>query len=328
MKRSKRSTEEYIILALSGGAFLAIFPFAIYRIYISDWVIAILDTVAVIGTALLFNYVRKTGNTETPGKILAYLCLIVVFITIVLKGSQQLLWIYPALTASFFLLTPYVAAVFSAIILILIGMVIWSEVTLFTAIEFYVSALATLIFSYAFADRMRYQHKQLVHLATKDPLTGAGNRRAMEQKLMEMMSHQRRNQDTPASLIIMDLDEFKKINDLHGHSVGDEILVEFVQTLESRIRSSDSLYRFGGEEFVVIAENTELSDGTKLAEQLRCSVSSSEVLKKYEVTISVGTAQFLKCETAFEWLGRADKAMYQAKDAGRNTCCVAESILI
>lgn len=327
MVKSKRSTEEYIILTLSGGACVAILPFAIYRVVIADWAVALLDIIAVLGTGILYRYVHKTGQTDIPGKILACLCLIVVFTTVYLKGSQQILWIYPALTATFFLITPRTAATISALFLVLIGFVIWPEINLFTAIEFYVSASATLMFSYAFADRMRHQHRQLEHLATKDPLTGAGNRRALEEKLMEMMTHQRRNQDIPASLILMDLDKFKDVNDNFGHAVGDEILVEFVQMVEDRVRTSDTVFRFGGEEFVVIAENTQLKDATNLAEKLRSEVIENPVLAKYNVTISVGTAQFDKYETAFEWLGRADKAMYQAKDAGRNTCCVAKSPL-
>lgn len=327
MIKAKRSTEEYIILTLSGGACVAILPFAFYRVIIADWAVALLDIIAVIGTGILFRYVYKTGKTAFPGKLLACLCLVVVFTTVYLKGSQQILWIYPALTATFFLITPRTAAAISGIFLILLGIVMWPEISLFTTIEFYVSATATLMFSYAFADRMRYQHRQLEQLATKDPLTGAGNRRALEEKLMEMMTHQRRNQDIPASLILMDLDKFKDINDTYGHAIGDEILVEFVLMLEDRIRASDTVFRFGGEEFVVIAENTQLQDATRLAETLRSEVTKNPVLAKYTVTISVGTAQFDKFETAFEWLGRADKAMYQAKDAGRNTCCVAESPL-
>ena len=328
MSNTKRTTEEYIILALSGGAGVAILPFAVYRFFIADWPIAILDSFAVLATGILFQYVYKTGKTDIPGKILAALCLGVVFTTVFLRGSQQILWIYPALTATFFLISPRTAAVVSSIFLVLLGIVVWQEITLFTLIEFYVSAIATLLFSYAFADRMRHQHKQLERLATKDPLTGAGNRRAMEQKLLDMMTHQRRNEDSPASMILMDLDKFKDINDKHGHSVGDDILVGFVKTIEERVRASDSIYRFGGEEFVVIAENTHLEDATRLAEELRVAVTSSQELSRFNVTISVGTAQVGQFESAFEWLGRADKAMYQAKDAGRNTCCVAEKAAV
>lgn len=321
--RAKRSTEEVIILTLSLGACIGVSPFFLYRLAIADWAVALLDGIAVLATALLFTYVYKTSKTKVAGRILSLICLIVVFATIYIRGAEQLLWVYPALTATFFLLTPKIAASLCALLLALIGMIVWSETSAFILFEFYVSAIATLLFSFAFADRMRDQNRKLVRLATKDPLTGANNRRAMEQKLLEMVAFSRRDQDTASSLILMDLDKFKEVNDKHGHQVGDNILVEFVKTVSNRIRSSDELYRFGGEEFVVIAENISFSDASTLADQLRVSVMNNPKLADYNVTISVGTAEFQSNETPFEWLGRADKAMYKAKDQGRNTCCVA-----
>lgn len=324
--RAKRSSEEVIILTLSLGASIGVSPFFLYRLSISDWVVALLDGLAVLATALLFIYVFKTGKTKVAGRILALICLTVVSATIYIRGPEQLMWIYPAMTATFFLLTPKFAASLCALLLALIGIIVWSETGAFILLEFYVSATATLLFSFAFADRMRDQNRKLVRLATKDPLTGANNRRAMEQKLLEMVAFSRRDQDTASSLILMDLDKFKEVNDKHGHQVGDNILVEFVNTVSNRIRSSDELYRFGGEEFVVIAENISFSDASTLADQLRIAVMDNPKLADYNVTISVGTAEFQSNETPFEWLGRADKAMYRAKDQGRNTCCVAEYI--
>ncbi len=318
-----RSTEEYIILTLSGVTCVCILPFAIYRITIGDWAIAVLDIFAVIISAILFTYVYRTHKTKIPSQILAFLSMSVVFGTIILKGSAQILWIYPALTAIFFLLPANVAAIFSAVVLISIGVVLRNELTLFFTIEFYVSAVATLIFSYAFADRMRKQQEQLTELATKDPLTEAGNRRAMEQKLLDIIAFQRRDQSKPSSLILMDLDKFKDINDNYGHAMGDDILVAFVQNIQGRIRATDRLYRFGGEEFVVVADNTPFKDAIGLAEELRLSVEKDGWLAQHNVTISVGTAKYEPFETAFEWLGRADRAMYQAKEQGRNNCCIA-----
>ena len=323
MTKPIRTTEEYIILSLSGLTTVSLLPFAVLRGFNGEWAIALLDSAAVIGCAVLFLHVFKTHETKIPGKIMAGICLLVLILTVQLKGTAQLNWTYPALTAVFFLITPKTAALLCSLCLMILGLMIWPQISLVQALTFYVSSIATITFVYAFADRMRKQQKQLLHLATKDPLTGAGNRRAMEQKLLEMMAFHRRNIKVPACLILMDLDKFKLINDEHGHNVGDDILVDFVRVIDGRIRESDSLYRFGGEEFVVIAENTALADGLSLAEELRSSVENSEMMRNYKVTISVGTAQYQPDETAFEWLGRADKAMYLAKDAGRNVCCVA-----
>ena len=323
MTKPIRTTEEYIILSLSGLTAVSLLPFSILRFINTEWSIALLDSGAVIGSAALFLHVFKTHETRLPGKIMAGICLLVLILTVQLKGPGQLNWAYPALTAVFFLISPKTAAFLCSSCLVVLGLMIWSQISLVQGLTFFISSFATITFVYAFADRMRKQQLQLMHMATKDPLTEAGNRRAMEQKLLDMMAFHRRNTKVPASLILMDLDKFKLINDEFGHNVGDEILVEFVRIIDDRIRESDSLYRFGGEEFVVIAESTGLADGLSLAEELRSSVENSGMMKKYKVTISVGTAQYQPSETAFEWLGRADKAMYLAKDAGRNVCCVA-----
>ncbi|MDC0601946.1 GGDEF domain-containing protein [Aliiglaciecola sp.] len=320
---AKRTTEEYIIMTLSGGSCLGILPFAVLRLLQQDWAVAALDVFAVIATSILFCYVFITHNTKTPARILAFLSMFVVFITVSLKGTEQLMWIYPALTAIFFLLPANLAAIYSVVVLSALAWVLRSEWTLFLALEFYISSSATLLFSYAFADRMRKQQEQLFELATKDPLTGAGNRRAMEQKLLDILAFQRREQGYPASLILMDLDNFKQVNDNYGHAKGDDILAAFVQTISQRIRATDRLYRFGGEEFVVIAENTSRKEAINLAEDLRSTVETDGWLAEHGITISVGTAKYEPQETAFEWLGRADQAMYQAKDLGRNNCCVA-----
>ncbi|GAB2687201.1 GGDEF domain-containing protein [Aliiglaciecola aliphaticivorans] len=319
----KRSAEESIILTLSGASSIGVLPFAIYRFLESDWAVACLDLFAVLALGSLFIYVYRTHNTQLPGRILAFVSMFVVFVTILLKGISQLMWIFPALTAVFFLLPANMAAIYSMLILFSIGYVLREQLTVFLALEFYVTAIATLLFSYAFSDRMRKQQQQLTELATCDPLTGAGNRRAMEQKMLEVIALQRKEHNSPVSLILMDLDNFKKVNDAYGHAKGDDILRVFVETLENSIRSSHDLYRFGGEEFVVIADNTPLKEAITLAEELRLAIEKEGWLAEHKITISIGTAKYSPHETAFEWLGRADRAMYQAKGLGRNNCCVA-----
>ena len=99
---------------------------------------------------------------------------------------------------------------------------------------------------------MHEQSEQLSLLIRKDPLTGVGNRRALEEKLDEYTASQQRTKIV-ASLIMIDLDHFKNINDVYGHIVGDQVLIKLTEIINSRIRISDNLYRFGGEEFVIIA---------------------------------------------------------------------------
>ncbi|UCX06170.1 GGDEF domain-containing protein [Shewanella glacialimarina] len=126
----------------------------------------------------------------------------------------------------------------------------------------------------------------------------------------------------PISVAIIDIDHFKRVNDNHGHLVGDKVLCELAQLLQSQMRSNDLLARWGGEEFVVILPNTTLDDAMELNERLRQFIASNNI-QGMELTISLGVAQYELKDTVHSLLDRADKALYEAKSAGRNRVVVA-----
>lgn len=159
-------------------------------------------------------------------------------------------------------------------------------------------------------------------LATKDPLTGVGNVRAMQGKLDKVVARFERNK-IPDSLVMLDLDRFKDVNDAHGHAVGDQILVRVAEVLRMRIRFTDSLYRIGGEEFLVVLEGQNLEQAAHLAEQLRTLIEANQLAPDRPVTISLGVAEITASESRSEWLARADAALYRAKNNGRNTTVLA-----
>lgn len=107
-----------------------------------------------------------------------------------------------------------------------------------------------------------------------------------------------------------------------GHNTGDRFLIEMTKLFKSRIRVSDSIYRFGGEEFIVLAENTGVKDAVILAEQLRTATESYKIKSDNMITVSIGVAELKENETDEQWIKRADKALFRAKDAGRNTVCI------
>jgi diguanylate cyclase (GGDEF)-like protein len=169
----------------------------------------------------------------------------------------------------------------------------------------------------------RRQLQALRQMANVDPLTGAGNRRAQSLKLATLQAIFRRNQ-TAASLLILDIDFFKQINDVHGHIVGDQVLVDLCDLLRRHTRATESLYRYGGEEFVLVAQQTGLEAAINLAEKLRQLVAQALFAAGVELTVSIGVAQ-LRCGEEPEcWLRRADAALYRAKKLGRNQVVVAE----
>lgn len=154
-------------------------------------------------------------------------------------------------------------------------------------------------------------------LALSDALTGVGNRRALQEHVRAGLSAAERGQ-APTSIILMDIDHFKPINDKHGHSGGDQVLVQMAQLLTDQLRGSDRLGRWGGEEFMVVAQATPMHAALELAERIRKAVAAFEFAHGDPVTLSLGVTQTLPGDTADSLVHRADKALYRAKNGGRN----------
>jgi diguanylate cyclase (GGDEF)-like protein len=171
----------------------------------------------------------------------------------------------------------------------------------------------------------------LEHETFTDPLTGIYNRRFMEQRLTEELSKARRY-NFQLSVLLLDLDYFKRVNDEHGHQAGDQLLIEFSAMVNAQLRDSDILARYGGEEFLIIAPNTGPAEAALLAERLRARTEAQGFLKDYEgiqqaelnITVSIGLASFGDDIDNEEILvGTADRNLYQAKNDGRNRIAAA-----
>ena len=153
--------------------------------------------------------------------------------------------------------------------------------------------------------------------ASIDRLTGTWNRRRLEETIASEMERFRRY-NQPLCLLIIDIDSFKKVNDRHGHLIGDEVLTVLAKTIQSTLRVTDSLTRWGGEEFVVLSPGTTLSAMLLLAERLRERVARTDFPSVKTITVSIGVAECLRSETWESWFRRADTALYRAKAGGRN----------
>jgi diguanylate cyclase (GGDEF)-like protein/hemerythrin-like metal-binding protein len=163
---------------------------------------------------------------------------------------------------------------------------------------------------------------ELEHVASTDKLTGSWNRRRLEESVRSEMDRLKRY-DHPLCLMVFDIDFFKKVNDRYGHGVGDQVLVEFAAQIRSSLRTSDSLTRWGGEEFVLLCPNTTLSTATLLAERLRNKIAGANFPEVGNITASVGVAECVSGETFEQWFQRADEALYRAKSGGRNQVQIA-----
>ena len=163
----------------------------------------------------------------------------------------------------------------------------------------------------------RQLEEALAHQAHHDQLTGLYNRYAFEEVLVREKERAIRH-EAAFAVVMLDIDHFKAINDSEGHVAGDEVLKTLAELLGGRLRSSDVLARWGGEEFIVLLPETGWSGGLRVAEDLRASVAAARFPVAREVTVSVGLAVYQTGEAAKELIKRADNALYTAKEGGRN----------
>ncbi len=161
---------------------------------------------------------------------------------------------------------------------------------------------------------------ELNHLATHDALTHTLNRRALLERFEEELARSQRTGKGP-SLMMLDLDHFKAVNDTRGHQHGDAVLVHFVQRAQAVLRRPDRLGRYGGEEFVVLLPETGAQDAQAVAQRIHAAAASGHAL---DCRLSIGLTTWLGPQDTLDaMLARADKALYQAKAQGRNQTCVA-----
>lgn len=319
----ERSSKEYLILSLSLVSSVALFPFIVHRLITEDWGIAIFDLALMASTLTLFLYVYKTRKTDIPSLVLALVFMAGEVTSVAIKGSPQLVWTFPCTVGIFYLTTAPRAVAINATAAVLLFSLIHSS-TEGLALGAYVLALvATNIFTAIFAIRNSIQKAQLEELTLKDPLTGVHNRRAFENYLDEQDQIER-SEEQKQSLIMIDIDHFKMVNDKHGHLAGDDTLVRMVTLIQTQLHSEEKLYRIGGEEYVIAPIKMDLDSTFDFADRLRKIIEHSNMNEIMGVTVSIGVATCERSEPAREWVKRADQALYSAKNSGRNQTQKAE----
>jgi diguanylate cyclase (GGDEF)-like protein len=315
---NRNTVESYLPLILSASGTLGVLPFMVMRYMRGEWIAAILDTILVVGFIGLGIYVFHTRRVRFASIAIACFCMAGVVTTVYAIGPHQVYWVYPAIMAAFYLLRPRDAILITLVTVAFLVPSLLGDVDSYSTTTILITIIVMSSFAFAFSLITNRQREQLIQLATKDPLTGAGNRRRLDSKLNDVVNSYKRT-GTTASMLLLDLDHFKKVNDMHGHAVGDQILKRVTEIVNLRIRVTDSLYRIGGEEFVVVLDGQDIDRAARLAEQLRTLIQANELVPDQPVTISLGVAELNDDESAEDWLHRADEALYRAKRAGRNT---------
>lgn len=170
---------------------------------------------------------------------------------------------------------------------------------------------------YELNQKLQEQILEAEYSASHDMLTGIYNRRMFE-TIFEKEMHRAKRYSHQLSVLIFDIDDFKQINDTHGHKIGDEVLIDIAVLAKNHLRESDVIARWGGEEFIAILPETSLEDTCKKAEQLRENIESTPFTNSLQITCSFGITSYLKDDNADSLFIRCDDALYRSKEFGKN----------
>jgi diguanylate cyclase (GGDEF)-like protein len=168
-------------------------------------------------------------------------------------------------------------------------------------------------------------HELLMHMAYQDGLTGLLNYRAFDEMLKAELDRASRY-DTIFSIMMIDIDYFKRVNDGYGHPVGDVVLKTLADNLKCCVRKSDRVFRYGGEEFAIILPHTGLKKAKKLANRIRLMVDKTSFIGGLHITVSIGIGQYSDGHTPGDLVKQVDKGLYRAKKKGRNKVETSEDI--
>jgi diguanylate cyclase (GGDEF)-like protein len=303
------------LMAIAGVIFLT--PFAINDLIQGRYALGGAIVTVVLILAINVIAIQKKKRAPFPFGILLIPMAASIALSLKQQGFYGALWAYPAVLFCYFVLPRRAANVgglaLSGLSSVMAYIYVGPEIT----IRFVVTLALTVVIINIILNIVGQLQNELVGQALTDPLTGAFNRRQMDISLAEAIERNRRT-GAPVSILVLDIDHFKRVNDDFGHHVGDQVLKGMVALIKNRSRKLDRLFRMGGEEFVLLLPDTRASAAVKQAEALRKLMSESRLIDQRPVTISIGVAEYWAEQTQEAWMQAADDALYQAKNQGRN----------
>ena len=170
-------------------------------------------------------------------------------------------------------------------------------------------------FCYPFKNAL--EHHKIKQFAMKDFLTSLGNRASYDETMIRLANQsQRRHQ--PFGLLVLDMDNFKQVNDIHGHQEGDKVLMACANTILHSLRESDFAFRFGGDEFCCLLPEADSQTNNLIAERIRSAIESHPLLQQHKISCSIGSSTYQEDDSQIGIFSRADEALYTAKQAGKN----------
>ncbi|MBI2970287.1 MAG: GGDEF domain-containing protein [Gammaproteobacteria bacterium] len=308
------------------AAVLFVTPFAIHHIVNENAVVGILGLTVSALFLVDFFWVERFGRPPFSRTFSLMLMAAGSGLCIHFLGEAAVFWAFPLVVTFHFVIRRPAALILNAAYLVMLLPLAATVLDGPALLRFAATLFLTSVFASVFALLVDKQRHALEQQLITDPLTGAYNRRHLGNRIAAFVQRRRRY-GHPASLIIFDIDHFKSINDNFGHDVGDRVLRILAETVKARIRVMDEIFRFGGEEFVILLPDTSLEQAAKLGQDITDMIADVRIIEGGPVSISCGIGELLDDEDAGSWLNRCDRALYQAKAGGRGRVCLASEAL-
>jgi diguanylate cyclase (GGDEF)-like protein len=243
--------------------------------------------------------------------------LIVILVSIYHGQTYTHYWMYPLLALMPLILRFRSALWLGAACGVLLLPALYLSFDGLTAAVIYLSMAVTWFISAWLIYAVTAQSRRLRNMADTDPLTGAYNRRYFQLQMQMAFDQWQRNK-RPASILLMDVDFFKRINDKWGHAAGDLVLKGLFELMTNRVRKIDVVCRYGGEEFAILLPETHAEGALKIAQEIRAMVEQARLVESDSVTISIGLCEVIGVQDTDHWVNLTDAALYTAKKNGRN----------
>lgn len=306
-----------VIYMLAIVGMLVMLPIAVKNFVQGQIALGVGDAAGILVLAVDALAIRFRRRPPIPFALILIPAILGVALTLRWQGFSGVLWSYPLVLLFHFVLSRRVANAYCMLLLIGTGGAVYHLIGLDATVRYCVTLLLTVILINLALNIVDDLHRRLIAQTTVDPLTGAYNRRHMESCLAYAIERSRQTA-APASLLLIDIDHFKRINDQHGHATGDAVLRELVAVVNGHARAGDLLFRTGGEEFLLLLPQTHEDEAVRMAEALRVAVAGEFCTRAAPVTVSIGVSELQRDETMDAWLKHADDALYLAKELGRN----------
>jgi diguanylate cyclase (GGDEF)-like protein len=319
MTLSRKVAYRYVLMVLA----VLLGPIDAYNFYSGNYVAASGGFVVLV--AFLINIrlliLDKKPFLSPPTVLLMTLALVLT--SLAYGQTYNLYWIYPMLVALPVLLKTRVSVWLGVLAGFIVMPFVFIRFDTSTSIIICLSMAHTWLISAWLMYAVSEQSRKLSELAHTDPLTGAFNRRQLQIEAGEALQLWKRHK-RPTTLLLVDVDHFKQVNDDFGHERGDQALCGIVKVIHERLRVMDHTFRYGGEEFVVMLTETDNSKASHVAEEICAAIKSAQIISERAITVSIGVCDVTQVEDVDQWLNQCDLALYKAKETGRDRVVIAE----